>query len=370
MTVAHLKLSLAGVLAPLLLVACQGEEASQQAQQTRAERAVQIVPHQVDYVTETTRVEAVGTARARSSATIYPETAGEVVNVNFEAGDYVEKGEVLLQLEARAERLAVEEASVALQDAQRTIDRYNRASTPGVIAGNEMDRAETAYETAAVQLDIAEDALARRTVRAPFAGYVGLTDIDPGARIGPDTQITRLDARQTLFVDFPVPEQTFGRIEAGDIFEVEPFSNPDQAYDAEVLTVDSSINATTRAYTVRAAIDNSEDQLRPGMSFRIGFNLPGRNYPSVPEESILWGGDGAFLWAVENGRTTRVPVTIVSRDDGMVLVKADIPEGSWVVEEGVQKVREGTPVETPGRSQSIAGPNSERREGGPSAALP
>ena len=366
--VTHLKLAYLALLGPLALVACEGEESAQPPAQT--ERAVKIIPHAVKYQTEATRVEAVGTARARSSATIYPETSGEVVSVNFEAGDYVEKNALLLQLESRAERLAVEQAQVALRDAERTIERYNKVDTPGVIAGNEMDRAQAAYDQAKLQLDVARDALVDRTVRAPFSGYVGLTDIDPGARITTDTVITRLDARETLFVDFPVPEQTFGRIEAGDVFEVEPFSSPDQTYEAEVLTVDSSINATTRAYTVRAAIDNSEDNLRPGMSFRIGFDLPGQDYPAVPEASIVWGGDGAFLWAVENGRANRVPVTIISRNKGMVLVKADIPKGSWIVEEGVQKVRQNTPVETPGRSQTLAGPGDDRREGGPSAALP
>lgn len=364
----HLKLAYAAFAAALALAACGRGQAVPERPQS--ERAVKIVPHQVSHATETTRIEAVGTARARSSATIYPETAGEVVAVNFEAGDLVGKGDVLLQMEARAERLAVEEAEVALRDAQRTIDRYNRASTPGVIAGNEMDRAQAAYDTAKVQLDIARDDLARRTVRAPFSGHVGLTDIDPGARITTTTEITRLDARDTLFVDFPVPEQTFGRIKPGDVFEVEPFSDASQTYQAEVMTVDSAIDAVTRAYTVRAAIGNSEDRLRPGMSFRIGFDLPGQRYPSVPEASIMWGGDGAFLWAVENGRASRIPVTIVTRNEGMVLVKADIPEGSWIVEEGVQKVRQGTPVEMPGRSQTIAGPGDERREGGPSAALP
>ncbi|WP_233356194.1 efflux RND transporter periplasmic adaptor subunit [Henriciella aquimarina] len=324
-------------LAALALTACQGGEESAPA--ARSERAVQIVPHQVSFVTETTRVEAVGTARARTTATIYPETSGEVTKVNFDAGDRVETGEVLVQLEARAERLAVRQAEVALKDAQRLIDRYDRVSTPGVIAGNELDRAKAAYDAAEIELDIAQDALERRTVRAPFTGYVGLTDIDPGARITTDTVITRLDDRDVLYVDFPAPEQTFGRVETGDVISIEPFSEPDQHYQAEIVNIDSSIDTTTRAYTIRAA--------------------------------IVWGGDGAFLWAVDNGRAKRVSLTIVSREEGYVLVKAGLQEGDWIIEEGVQKVREGTPVETPGQTQSLAGPGGTRHaEGGPTAGLP
>lgn len=338
----------------------------------RAERGVQIVPHQVTYATDTTRVEAVGTARARASATIQSEVPGEVTEIRFTAGDRVETGDVLVRLEARAEQLAVDQAEVARKDAQRLIDRYNQVSTPGVIAGNERDRADAAYDAAEINIEIARDALADRTIRAPFDGHVGLTDIDPGARITPDTVITRLDDRDVLFVDFPVPEQTFGKIEEGDTFNVEPFSSPDTAYEAEVRTVDSAINTTTRAYTVRTAIDNSEDRLRPGMSFRIGFDLPGPAYPSVPEASIVWGGDGAFIWAVENGKAQRVQVTIVSRKEGRVLVKGDIAEGSWIVEEGVQKVRQGAPVEMPTRSQTRPALSAAHPapSGGPGAAQP
>ncbi|WP_233350541.1 efflux RND transporter periplasmic adaptor subunit [Henriciella barbarensis] len=353
----------------LVLGACQGEDA-QTPPERRAPQAVKIVPHQVGYATDTVRVEAVGTARARASATIQAEVAGEVIAVNFTSGDKVSRGDVLIRLESRAEQLAVEQAEVSRADAQRLIDRYNTVSTPGVIAGNELDRAEAAYDAAEISLSIARDALGDRTIRAPFSGYVGLTDVDPGARITPDTVLTRLDDRDVLYVDFPVPEQTFGRITAGDVFEVEPFSNPEASYEAEVLTIDSAIDTQTRAYTVRTAIDNSEDQLRPGMSFRIGFELPGQQYPSVPEASIVWGGDGAFVWAVRNGETARVPVTIVNRMEGMVLIRGDIPEGSWIVEEGVQKVRQGTPVEMPASRDTRPVATNGLASGGQAAAQP
>lgn len=356
----------------LILGACQQEQDSGEAPAQRQERSVRIVPHQVTFATDTVRVEAVGTARARASATIQPEVAGEVTEVTFTAGDKVSKGEVLVRLDSRAEQLAVKQADVARKDAQRLIDRYNSVSTPGVIAANERDRAQAAYDAAEIDHDIAEDALSRRVIRAPFSGHVGLTDIDPGARVTPDTVITRLDDRDVLFVDFPVPEQTFGKITEGDTFEVEPFSDPESTYEAEVLTVDSAIDATTRAYTVRTGIENENDQLRPGMSFRIGFDLQGVSYPSVPEASIVWGGDGAFVWAVRDGKATRAPVTIVSRKEGRVLVKGDLPEGSWIVEEGVQKVRQGTPVEMP-PMQNGARPSSGGESlptGGQAAAQP
>ena len=337
--------------------ACGGGDSSANGATTeraRGERAVQIIPYKVTMERQVTRVEAVGTARARSSATIYPETAGEVVAVNFEAGDHVEKGAVLLRMESRQEQLAVSQAEVDLADARRLRERYASLSAPGAIAQNELDRADVAFKAAEIKLDVARDALADRTIRAPFSGYVGLTDIDPGARITTTTTITRIDDREVLYIDFPAPETTFSQIRPGETITVQPFSNPEASYEAEILTTDSAVNATTRAFTVRASIDNSDDMLRPGISFRIVFSVPGENLPSVPEASIVWGGDGAYLWAVEVGRAQRVPVTIVGRTEGNVLVRADIQEGDWIVEEGVHKVRQGAPVQMPDQTRNIA----------------
>ena len=146
-----------------LTAACQAE---QDAPEERAERAVQIVPHQVTYATEAARVEAVGTARARTSAVIYPEVSGEVLEVNFTAGEKVSKDQVPVRLESRAEQLAIRQAEVAREEADQLIERYNQVSRPGIIAGNEIDRARSARDTAEIQLAIAQEALADRVFRA------------------------------------------------------------------------------------------------------------------------------------------------------------------------------------------------------------
>lgn len=346
------KLELA-VIAMLMisLSACTAE----QSEPVRAQPVIQIIANKVSYRTDTTAIEAVGTARARAFAEIYPDTGGEVTSVAFTTGQQVSANDVLLELDARAERLAVERARVAVKDAQQLLGRYQRLESPGAVSVSELDTARTALDGARIDLELAEVALADRTVRAPFSGYVGLTDIDAGARITTQTIITQLDDREVLFIDFDAPEQIFSQVSLGDTIPMAPFSAPTKSYDAIVSSVDSRINATSRSFTVRASVDNTNDELRPGMSFRIGFELPGQAYPAVPEAAIVWGGDGAYLWAVRDGKATRVPVTIVARQEGQVLVRAPIPEGSLIVAEGVQKVREGTQVSDPAFADESAG---------------
>ena len=311
----------------------------------RAEQAVGVIAQEVVLEREAERIEALGTARAMASATIFSEASGEVEGVAFAAGDRVEAGDVLVQLEADEERLAVRLSQVAVREAEQLLARYRRIEDTGAISDSQIDEAVTALEAAEIQLEQAQVALDRRTVRAPFDGYVGLTNIDAGARITSTTEITELDNRTTLYVDFNPPEQVFGRIEVGDVVEAEPFAGPTRSYEARIINVDSRINPAARTFTVRASLDNSADELRPGMSFAVKFDILSDAWPVVPEAAISWGSDGAYVWVIEDNRARQKPITLVQRRQGTVLVSGDFGAGDLVVAEGVQRMREGVLVE-------------------------
>lgn len=305
---------------------------------------IEIIPHTVKFESEPNRIEAIGTARAKAFAVIHPKTGGEVTEVNFKSGDFVKQGQPLIQLESREENLAVRRAEIALKNSEQLIARYERIDVPGAISDSQVEEAQTAREAVKVELALAENALSERTVRAPFSGHIGFTEIDPGARITEQTAIARLDDRSEIYVDFNAPEQVFGDLKVGETLQMVPFALADRTYDAVIETIDSGIDPQERNFSVRTVIANEKDELRPGMSFRIGFELPGQSYPAIPEAAIVWGGDGAYLWAVQDGAATRMSVTIIARKEGVVLVKAPLQEGSQIVAEGVQKVREGSAV--------------------------
>jgi RND family efflux transporter MFP subunit len=328
----------------VLAAACGGPSPETQGRGPAGGEAIRVVTQAVVHERERTDVEAVGTARARATAMIYPEAGGVVTDVPLSAGTRVEQGDILLQLNAREERLAVQLARVAVEEAEQLLARYRRIENTGAISASQIDEARTALDAARIQLEQAQVALDERTVRAPFAGHVGLTDVDPGSRITPQTPIAQLDDRSVLFVDFTPAEQVFGRLQEGDTVLASPFASPESAVEAEVIAVDSRIDPTRRTFTVRARIDNADDVLRPGMSFRVGFTIEGQAYPRVPEAAIIWGGSGAYVWGVDGDRAFRIPVSIVSRSSGFVLVDAPIPPGSRIVTEGVQKVREGSRI--------------------------
>ncbi|MDT8437935.1 MAG: efflux RND transporter periplasmic adaptor subunit [Wenzhouxiangellaceae bacterium] len=306
---------------------------------------------------ERMRIETVGTAEARRSVTLFPPSAGEVVAVDFEPGDAVQAGQTLLELDARDQRLALELAEAERADAERTWSRYARAGDRAAFTETQMDAARIALEQARIARDRARVALDDRTLKAPFAGIIGLTEIDPGDRITMTTPVATLDDRTSLRVRFAVPEAFLGQIEIGDRVALSPWNSAVPGATAQIVDLDSQVDPATRTLTVRAELDNTDDRWRPGMGFAITLELTGRSYARVPELALQWGGNGAYVWVVDDqDRAHRRTVTLIQRDAGSVLLGGEIAAGDRVVLEGVQKMSEGRRVEVvdPGRFEDRA----------------
>ncbi len=324
------------------LSACSEPESDARADR-RGAREVPVVAETVTLDLRRTRIEAVGTARALQSVSVFAEAAGEVVAVNFQPGDKVSAGDVLVALDARDEALALRLAELRFGEAERLLNRYATANTNVqlTIPETTVDAATTALETARIERDLARLALERRSVTATFDGFVGITEVDVGDRIDTTTEITTLDNRSSLLVSIEVPEAFVRRIELGDPVELEVWSTDQVAAEGRIVDLGSRVDPVSRAFVARAEVPNPDDDLRPGMSFRVVLDLEDGSFPVVPELAVQWGADGAYVWAVEGTSAKRVPVRMVQREEGRVLVEGELKSGDQVVSEGVQSMREG-----------------------------
>ena len=342
--VRHLNTALAIFCAlPLLLVGgCEQPAAPGSSARTAP---VRVIAEPVTFERERTRVEAVGTSRALRSIQLFPAASGEVVAVNFEPGQLVRAGDLLVELDSRDQKLAVELARVQLKDAERLYARYEATGSSGAVLPTEIDAAATRVEAARIELGRAQVALDDRYIRAPFDGHVDVTEVDPGDRIDSSTAITTLDDRTSLLVSFDVPEVMVGELDKGTEVAVTAWNRSSTEVKGTVVEVGSRINPNTRTFNVRATVDNDDDALRPGMSFRVVVDVAGREYAVVAETAVKWGANGAYIWLVREGRAQRVPVNIIQRRQGRALIDADLGTSDDVVVEGVQRLRDGSEVD-------------------------
>ncbi len=353
------KLVTAAVVASLLS-AC-----SEEPQQTRpaASQTVPVIAEQISFEHAGTHIEAVGTSRARLSAEIHPAAAGEVVAVNFEPGQFVRSGDVLVELDSRQQILDEELARLRLVDAERLYDRYARSADTGAVLPTTLDAARTAVETARVELEQARILLADRQVRAVFDGYVGGTDVDIGDRIGPDTTITTLDDRSSLLISFEVPEAYIGELAEDQTVVLQTWSAASPEVTGKIVDIGSRIDPRNRTFIARALVENGSDRLRPGMSFRVSIDVQGALYAVVSETAVLWGADGAYVWRIVDGMAVRAPVEVIQRREGRVLIDGEFDRNDVVVVEGTQRMRDGVLTDYDSARLVEGGPSSSPTAG-------
>ncbi|WP_417762540.1 efflux RND transporter periplasmic adaptor subunit [Shewanella sp.] len=301
--------------------------------------AKRVVTESVSFEHEITRVDVVGTAEAQHSVVIYPAVAERVVQVNFNPGDKVAAGDVLLQLYARRQQVALERAQIQLADAERTVERLTNIRQQGAVPQTDLDDAITLRDLAKVNLEEARVELEERSVRAPFSGYVGLTDVEVGDRITLITPITSIDSRDKLYVNFQAPETAFALLRSNTEVLLRPWNNRAAELPATIEQVDSRIDIASRTVRARAVIDNRDDRFRPGMSFRVSLQIVGDAYAKIPEAALAWGATGAYVWVVENGQAQRVDVQIKQRLKGRILVAGELDTKTQLITEGIQNLR-------------------------------
>lgn len=275
--------------------------------------------------------------------------------MHFTAQQPVQKGDILVSLDDRQEKLALRLAQVQRKDAKSLLDRFEKAVKEGAVPQSEVDTARADYEAAQVAVEQAQLAIEDRKIIAPFDGLVGIPNVDPGDRVTTSTLITGVDARDILHIDFEVPEALVGALRHAQAEQekvtVSTPAYPTEQFEAYIFAQESRVDPQKRTMIARAALENSQDRFRPGMSFNVEWKIAGEEYAVIPEIALQWGAKGAYIWLIRDAKAAKVPVEVIARKGGNVFLAGAIESQESVVVEGVQRMREGLSV-----NQIQAGP--------------
>ena len=300
-------------------------------------------------------VEALGTARANESVTLTASLTDTVRRINFDDGDYVEAGTVLVELTSEEEEAQLAEARAEFDEARRQLARLEDLDRRGIAATSEVDLARSAAEAAEARLNTELARLKDRLIRAPFSGLLGFRDISPGTLLGPSDAITTIDDVSQIKLDFTVPEKFLSVMQPGRTIYASGASWQDREFEGVVRAVGSRVDPVTRALVVRAIIPNEDRALRPGMLLTVRILAEERTAIVVPERSVVQVGNSSFVYVVgANQRVNRHEVKLGTRQLGVVEVVAGLEEGEQIVTDGIIKLREGSLVK-------VAGDGAEQR---------
>lgn len=290
------------------------------------------------------RVAAVGSGRARQQVTLTTRNAGVIAEVLFEGGDKVEVGQALIRLNSEPEAIAVETAEAQRAQAADTVERF-RQLNEGTVTRVAKAEADTALKVADAALRRARDDLERMTIKAPFAGVMGLTNLNVGDYLAVGNPIATIDDRSTLIVEFTVPEAVAPSIKVGLDVRANLITRTGQVINGKVQSVGTRIDPVSRTLMVRAEIPNPNSELIPGSTFSVSIQLPGEEAPLVPGLAIQWDRKGAYVWRLNEANTVeRVDAVILARDGDRVIIQAALKVGDKVVHEGGGSLRAGQAV--------------------------
>ncbi|WEK52500.1 MAG: efflux RND transporter periplasmic adaptor subunit [Candidatus Kaistia colombiensis] len=306
-----------------------------------------VVTEAVASEVESDQVRSVGTVKVPRSIKIYPQVSAIVNEVLFKAGDKVVKDQPLVRLDDSDQLVALDLANVALKDARSALDRAQKLSASRNLALSALEDAQSVERKAQIAVLGAQIALDRRTITAPFEGVVGLSDLAVGDFVTSSTVVTTLDDVSTLLVSFLVPERYAGRVAAGQAVTATAASKPDATISGKVTSIDTRIDPTARTLKVEASLDAAAASavgVKPGMSVVVALGFEGQQRVAVSALSIQWDRTGSYVWSVVEDAAKRMPITVLERQSGRVLVSGDLKEGDKVVVEGLQRLREGSKV--------------------------
>lgn len=290
----------------------------------------------------TTRVEALGTTRARESVEITALVTDRVVEIEFEDGDQVEQGQPLVRLAGGEEFGKLEEARVNLETEQRELRRIEGLVSRNLVSKQSLDNQQAAVEEARARLMAAQARVGERVITAPFDGVLGLREISPGALVTPGTVITTLDDTRVMHLDFTVPEVYLAGLSEGLPIEAHSRAYPDEVFRGRVIQVDSRVEPGTRAVTLRAELPNEDGRLKPGMLLTLSLVMDRNQALSVPEEAVIPSGQRQFVYRFVDDKTfERAQVEIGRRMPGQVEVLSGLQAGDVIVTEGMLLLRPG-----------------------------
>jgi membrane fusion protein, multidrug efflux system len=306
-------------------------------------------------------LSAVGSIAAARGVVVSNDAPGIVSHIFFESGAVVQQGQTLVELDTSVERAQLASSRARMDLATLNVNRSRALLKSNTIAQSAADVDESQLKTTTTDANALSAQIDRKIVRAPFSGRLGIREINLGQYLNSGTRITVLEAIDTVYVDFTLPQQRLADIKVGMPIRVTVEGTQSAPQDGTIAAVDPEVDSTTRTIKARAAVPNKQETLRPGMFANVSVVLPQQgSLVTVPVTSLVHASYGDSVFVVEDkkvdpaaeaapgatpGKVARQQFVRVgaSRGDFVAIVDG-VTAGQDIVSAGAFKLRNGSNV--------------------------
>ena len=298
---------------------------------------------------------AIGSVTAVQGVTVTPEIAGIVREIAFESGAVVSTSNLLVRLDTSAE-----EAQLRALEAQEELARINVAReralrSQNLVPQSELDTTEATLKQTQGTADATRAVIQKKTIRAPFAGRLGIRLVNLGQYLDTGKPIVSLQSLTPVYAEFSLPQQELARLKTGMRVHVTTDAYPGRTFEGKLTAINPDLDQQTRSVGLQATFENPEQRLRPGMFARVEVLLPEeQTVLAVPATSVLSAPYGDSVYVVESkpGKDNGKPGLVVrqqfirtgSARGDFVSVESGLKPGERIVGAGIFKLRNGVSV--------------------------
>lgn len=318
--------------------------------------------------------EAVGTFVAVNGTDVTTEAGGVVRSIEFEPGQPVEAGDVLVRLNTANEQATLKSLEAAARLAAVQRDRWQQLAKDQLVSQDEAQTRATNAATAQAQAEAQRALIAQKTIRAPFSGVLGIRKVNLGQYVSPGDAIVSLQQLDPIYLDFALPESQIGKVKEGTMVRATVDALPGKTFEGRVTAVEPLVDPDTRNFKAQATFQNAEGALRPGTFAHVGFDLGSeRSLVVIPQTAVSFNPYGNAVYVIskvkrKEGETDmqgkpltgdklivkqRFVTTGATRGD-LIAVTDGLKPGEQVVTSGLLKLRNDAEVTINNKVQPTA----------------
>ncbi|HCK82113.1 MAG TPA: efflux RND transporter periplasmic adaptor subunit [Candidatus Competibacter sp.] len=300
-------------------------------------------------------LSAVGSVAAVQGVMLRAELTGTVKNIAFDSGASVRAGDLLVELDSSVEQAQLRAAVASADLARLNLERARDLRGRSMVSQADLDSADAQAKQANAQIDNIRALIAKKSIRAPFAGRTGIRQVNLGQWLENGAAVVTLQALDPVYVDFALPQQELAQLSAGMAVRVTTDAFPGQTFDGKLTAVNPEIDAATRNVSVQATLANSAGKLRPGMYANVAVVLPEtERVLMIPATAVLYAPYGDSVFVVEDQKDEKTGaarkalnqkfVRLGKTRGDFVAVASGLDAGQTIVTTGVFKLRNGASV--------------------------
>lgn len=292
---------------------------------------------------------AVGSLVASQRLFVTNEVGGQIQALKFSSGQPVDQGALLLQLNDSVDQAELRGLIADRRLAEIQYNRLEKLLSDRSVSRSDYDEAKARLDRGKAAVEGKRALIDKKAIRAPFAGLLGIRQVEVGEYLPPGSNIVMLESLDPMFVDFSLPERYFAELHIGQKVDISVRAWPGQLFPGEVSAISSGVDAGTRSLRIRATLENPDGRLRSGMFAEVSTALPTRTgVLSLPRTAISFNPYGSFVFVIDTAdgglTVTNRRVTTGSIQGGRIEIVDGLSAGEQVVSAGQVKLRNGQSV--------------------------